>query len=221
MSILSRDGFFLTWMVASPYLSREACPLDGTDHRDCGLTWTAIPGVPEGRIEIRPARPHRQDGGWEYQIIAPPSEVIVGTGLTGLVGTQHAMLWRVPHVVKALPWVRAEIAVAGDFSWTATLSFNGKKKVLSWSAEDADRAVLHATRALLMALKKPVKLAISEPTGRLRALYDEGFWPGCGELGTLMDEVEKLSTDHIVRVLKHEKAEAPAATAGASNRTMS
>jgi len=201
MSLLSRDGFFLTWMTAGPYLPREACPQDGGSHKDCGMTWASIPGVPGGRFELRPDQPHRQGTAWQYDIVAPPTPTIVGTGLSGLVRTQHAMLFRVPDVVKKLPWVRAEIAVAVDLSWTSSISFKGKEKTFSWSAESVDEALLHAARSIFLALKKPVKLVIHEPTRRLRALYDEGFWPGCGKFGTLMDEVEKLSADHVVRVL--------------------
>lgn len=203
MSLSLRDGFLLHWMSNGPYPTREACPADGKSHRDCGLVWCSIPGVPKGRIEIRPAAPHRKDSCWEYTIIAPPREKVVGCGLKGLLETQHAMLDRVPDLLLNRPWVLAKIEVTEAKTWRAKLIHGPATKEFQGGPEGEQvEALLAAAKALFSALKRPVKIAITESTGKLRLLYDEGYWPGKGSYGLTMHEIDRLSEVHYVRVVQ-------------------
>jgi hypothetical protein len=114
--------------------------------------------------------------------------------------TQHNLLHRVPDVLAKRRWVTARIAVV-DGSWTVTLAYGSKEKVLQGGPEKSGTLLLlGAARAIFEALKQPSKVAIFESTGLLRELYDGGYWPGKGDYGNLMHEVDTLSEQHYVMV---------------------
>jgi hypothetical protein len=208
MSLLSPHGYQLSWQFDQYTRTRAECPRDGDSHARCGLVWSNIPGIPKGLIEIRPEKPHYDRGAWLYDISIDGKTEVMGTGLAGLVATQHAMVHRVPYLMKGRPWVVGRIVTdASSGAWKATLQLGEKIKVLEGEREGTIEAtLLTGVRELLAALKRPVCLKLTEPSGALRVLYDGGIWPRTGgRVGALMAQVEALALPHFVRLRGSEK----------------
>ena len=184
MGYLPRGGFALRWAGKGDTMS------------------SPIPGVHGGRLAVK--LPGSKTEAWEYTIETPQGGKISGAGLVSLAETQTALYNRVPDLLKGQPAVTVTLSVdESGLLWTATLRSAAKEKGLSGTAGDRDGALLEALRAALQALKRPSKLRIVEPSGRLYDLVLASCLPVAREVEAseptaLESEIRQLAVPHFV-----------------------